>query len=108
MITNPILPTPSTGSSGNAGVTFLQKSIPAAISLGFVVGAVVFFFILIIGAIQWISSGGDKQTVETARGKVTNAIIGLIILFAVFAILQLINTFFKIQILNFTLPTLGG
>jgi hypothetical protein len=76
--------------------------------LGFVVGAVVFFFILIIGAIQWISSGGDKQTVETARGKVTNAIIGLIILFAVFAILQLINTFFKIQILNFTLPTLGG
>jgi TRAP-type C4-dicarboxylate transport system permease small subunit len=105
MITNPILPVPSTGQSGNAGVTFLQKFIPAAISLGLLVGVVIFFFILIIGGIQWISSGGDKQSVEAARGKVTNAIIGLVILFAVFAIIQLLNTFFGIHILNLTLPT---
>jgi hypothetical protein len=63
---------------------------------------------LIVGAIQWISSGGDKQGVETARGKVTSALIGLVILLAVFAILQLINTFFNVQILNLTIPTLNG
>ena len=108
MITNPVLPTPATGTSGNAGVTFLQNAIPAAISLGFVVGVLVFFFMLLIGAIQWISSGGDKQAVETARGKITNAIIGLVILLILFAILQLINVFFKVQILNLSLPTLGG
>ena len=108
MITNPILPAPATGTSGNAGVTFLQKAIPAAISLGFIIGAVVFFFMLIIGAIQWISSGGDKQAVETARGRISNALIGLIILFMVFAILQLISVFFNVQILNLTLPTLSG
>lgn len=100
MITNPVLPIPNTGSSGNAGVTFLQNAIPAVIVLGLVVGVIVFFFTLIMGAIQWISSGGDKQGVEAARGKVTNAIIGLVILFAVFAIIRLLQDFFGITILT--------
>jgi TRAP-type C4-dicarboxylate transport system permease small subunit len=108
MITNPILPSPSTGASGNAGVTFLQKAVPAAITLGFIVGVIVFFFTLLIGGIQWISSGGDKQAVEAARGKVSNALIGLVILFALFAIIQLLNTFFGVHLLQLTLPTLGG
>ena len=108
MITNPILPSPSVGASGNAGVTFLQKAIPAAITWGFIIGVIVFFFTLIMGGIQWISSGGDKQAVEAARGKVTNALVGLVILFAVFAILQLFNRFFGIHILQLTLPTLVG
>jgi len=76
--------------------------------LGFVIGVIVFFFMLITGAIQWISSGGDKQAVESARGKVGNALIGLIILFAVFAIIQILNTFFGLKLLELTLPTLGG
>ena len=108
MITNPILPSPSTGASGNAGVTFLQKAVPAAITLGFIVGVIVFFFTLLIGGIQWISSGGDKQAVEAARGKVSNALIGLVILFALSAIIQLLNTFFGVHLLQLTLPTLGG
>jgi len=107
MITNPILPAPSTGTSGNAGVTFLQAALPAVIVLGLVVGVVIFFIMLIIGAIQWISSGGDKQGIETARGKVTNAIVGLIILLALFAIIRFINDFFGVQLLNFTLPTIN-
>lgn len=108
MITNPILPSPSVGSSGNAGITFLQRAIPAAITLGFIIGVLVFFFTLIIGGVQWISSGGDKQAVEAARGKVTNALIGLVILFAAFAVIQLLGTFFGIHILQLTLPTAVG
>jgi hypothetical protein len=108
MITNPVLPAPVAGSSGNAGVTFLQNIIPAAITLGFIIGVLVFFFMLIVGAIQWISSGGDKQAVESARGKVVNAIIGLIILFAAFAIIQMLNTFFGLELFQLTLPSLGG
>lgn len=107
MINNPVLPSPAAGASGNSGVTFLQNAIPAFIRLGFVVGSVVFLFIIIIGAIQWISSGGDKQALESAKGKVSNAIIGLVVLFAIFAILNLINIFFKVDILNITLPTLN-
>src|SRR4030043_2285106 len=108
MITNPVLPLPTAGSTGNAGVSFLQKFVPAAISFGFIVGAIIFFFMLIIGAIQWISSGGDKQAVESARGKLVNAIIGLVILFTAFAIIQLLNTFFHIQLFELNLPSLSG
>jgi succinate dehydrogenase/fumarate reductase cytochrome b subunit len=100
MITNPILPEPVTGSSGNAGVTFFQKALPAAIIFGLIVGVIIFFFTLITGAIAWISSGGDKQALEGAKAKVTNAIIGLVVLFAVFAIIQLIEVFFGISILT--------
>jgi hypothetical protein len=45
---------------------------------------------------------------EGARGTITSALIGLVILFAAFAIIKLIQTFFGISILNFTLPTLAG
>lgn len=106
MITNPVLPAPTVGPSGNAGVTFLQNAIPAVIVLGLVVGVIIFFFTLIMGAIQWISSGGDKQGVEAARGKVTNAIIGLVILFAVFAIIKLVEYFFGISILTLDIGSL--
>lgn len=102
-ITNPIL-----GDLGKqTGLGFFQKFIPAIIVFGLIIGVVVFFFILISGAIQWISSGGDKQALEGAKGKVTNAIIGLVILFATYAIIRLLGVFFNVELLNFTLPTLN-
>ena len=55
---------------------------------------------MLIGGIQWISSGGDEQGLEAARGKISNALIGMVILFATFAIISLIQTFFGIQILT--------
>lgn len=108
MITNPVLPAKFAGGSPNAGVHFLQSAVPAAISLGFVVGTIVFLFMLIMGAIQWMSSGGDKQALEGAKGKVTNALIGIVILFSLFAIIQLIDTFFGIKIMTLNIPTLSN
>jgi hypothetical protein len=100
---------PAVGNLGtNKGVDFLQTALPAVIQIGFIIGVLVFFFVLLTGAIQWISSGGDKQALEGARGKITNAIIGLVILFALFAIIYIIQNFFHVQILNLTLPKLAG
>lgn len=96
MITNPVL-----GPAGNqGGVQFLQGFIPGLIGLAFVAGTIFFFFMLAIGAIQWISSGGDKQALEAARGRITNALIGIVILFSLFAILDLIHIFFNITIMT--------
>ncbi len=86
--------------NSNSGVQFVQKLIPSLIGLAFVAGVVIFFFMLLIGAIQWITSGGDKGALEGARGRLTNALIGIIVLFAVFAIIKLIEGFFKISILT--------
>lgn len=89
-----------------AGIPLLQKLITYAITIMFVVGAVIFFFMLLIGAIQWIASGGDKQAIEGAKAKISNAMIGLIILLSVFVIVKLIGTFLNVPLLNLTIPTL--
>jgi len=77
------------------------------IRLILVVAALVFFFILVIGGIRWIASGGDKAQTEAARGQITAALVGLVIVFAAWAIDQLINTFFGINIFELTIPTAG-
>lgn len=78
------------------------------IRLILVIAALVFFFILVIGGIRWIASGGDKAQTEAARSQITAALVGLVIVFAAWAIVQLINTFFGINIFELTLPTVGG
>lgn len=60
----------------------------------FIIAALLVFFYLIWGGIDWITSGGDKGQTEKARNKITAAIVGLIVLLASFAILQLVLRFF--------------
>lgn len=65
----------------------LVLSIISVISTGF----------LIWGGIQFITSEGDKQKVQAARGRITYAILGLIIAFLSFLIVQLIGYVFDLQ-----------
>lgn len=74
--------------------------ISGAISLVLLVVALVFFFVLIMGGLKWVMSGGDQKNVEAARNQITNALIGLAIVFATFAIMKLIEVIFGITILN--------
>ena len=82
------------------GGAFFSAVIPNLVGLAYVIGVLIFFFMLITGAIQWISSGGDKQALESARGKLSNALVGIIILFSAFAVIKVIETFFGINILT--------
>ena len=97
---------PALGDLGEqSGISFLQKLLTTAITLFFVVGVIAFFFMFLMGAIQWITSGGDKASLEGAKGRITSALIGLVILFSVFAIVKLIERFFGVNIL--TLDIMG-
>ena len=87
-------------------VGFVKSAVPAVIALLLIAGSLVFFFIFIMGAIQWIASGGDKQALEGARGRVTSALIGLVILFSTFAIIKLIEYFFGVSILALDIGSL--
>lgn len=92
------------------GLTSL--TVPSLVSglirLTLVVAAIVFFFILVIGGIRWIASGGDKAQTEAARGQITAALVGLVIVFAAWAIVQLIQVFFGINIFQLSLPSVNG
>ena len=70
-----------------------------------VIAGLMVFFYLIMGGIQYISSGGDKAQAEAARNRITYALIGLVIVVGSFAITKLIEAFFGINIINFKLPS---
>lgn len=79
---------------------FIQK----ALVLVFTVGAFIVLLMLIVGAYEWITSGGDKEAVGKARNRIINALIGLIILALAFALVRLIGAFTGLELTNLQIP----
>jgi predicted metalloprotease len=71
-----------------------------AITFLFIGAIVVALFMLIYSGIQWIMSGGDKQKVESARHRIIYAIIGLVVVFLSFMIINVIGTIFGVNLLG--------
>ncbi len=71
-----------------------------------IVASLVFFFILVISGIKWITAGGDENKVKAAKAQITNALIGLVIVFAAWAVINLLGTIFGIDLLKFTVPSI--
>lgn len=67
-----------------------------------IIAAVLVLVFLIWGAVEWITSSGDKGKVESARNKISNAIIGMIVLAATLAIFMVVQQFLDISVLTFT------
>ncbi|MCA9368852.1 MAG: hypothetical protein H6773_04530 [Pseudomonadales bacterium] len=67
--------------------------INAVLSFVMVIAALSVFMYLIWGGIEWITSGGDKGKTESARNKITAAILGLVVLAASYAILLIALNF---------------
>jgi hypothetical protein len=81
----------------NAGFGLLINQI---LSIVLVIGVIAVLFYLIVGSVEWITSGGDKGKAEKARDKMTQAVIGLVILVSVFAIMMFIQQLLGICIIN--------
>lgn len=53
---------------------------------------VIFFGLMIYAGIMWMTSGGNEQTVTKAKDLIINAIIGIIIVLAAYAITSFLGT----------------
>lgn len=73
-----------------------------------VIAALLVFMYFILGGIEWITSGGDKGKTESARNKITAAVIGLIVLAASYAILLIVLRFLGYSDLNAVFENIGG
>lgn len=82
--------------TGDFFYTSFPRLISAILRIVIVIAALLVFFYLIWGAIEWITSGGDKGQTEKARNKITASIIGLVILSATVALFFLVMSFFGI------------
>lgn len=92
------IPQPSTIKINDVG-----QLISAGVGTLLILAALLAFFYLILGGISWITSGGDKAAMETARNKITHAIVGLIIVGAAWAVMLLIQNFLGVRIIGGTL-----
>lgn len=58
----------------------------------FVAGGLVALYYLLTGALNWITSGGNKENVEKARERIQNAIIGVILIVVVLSVIWTFET----------------
>ncbi|MBP7768516.1 hypothetical protein KA082_01650 [Candidatus Woesebacteria bacterium] len=75
---------------GTGWATNFGALISFVLTLVMVIALLLVLLYLIMGGIEWITSGGDKGKTEAARNKITAAIIGIIILASAYALVQLV------------------
>lgn len=68
--------------------------------MDYVFGAagIILLFILISAGFQMIGSRGDPKALQAAQGKITTAIIGLVIIFTAYWIVQIVKQFLGITV----------
>lgn len=99
------VPPPSAGVNPSANV---GKVISNALTIAYAIGALIVLVYLIMGAFNWITSGGDKEKVKNARGTIVHALIGLAILALAALVLTVVSNILGFaNPLNFTIPSLG-
>ena len=62
----------------------------------FPLAGLLLFINLILGGFQYLVSGGDQKAMSAAQGRITNSIIGFVILFVAYFIVQIFGFIFKL------------
>lgn len=86
-------------SDTNAFTTF-ELIVSNVLALLTVLGSLVFIIYFLLGAISWISSGGDTSKVGKARDQMLQGVLGLVVLVMMYAVIGLIGSIVGIDILN--------
>lgn len=68
-----------TTTATDAPITF-AKVLSSTVGLISIIGIIWMVITIITGAVAIISSGGDKNALESAKKKITNGVIGLVVL----------------------------
>ena len=98
----------STGVPGAEDVATISCLVPL---FGNIVRAVVafggigLFIMLLVGGFNFLFSAGDPKKLEQARGTISQAVVGLIIMSSAYVIINMIGSFTGItNITTFTVP----
>ena len=91
-------PTISVAQPSNVRITDVGRLITSFLGAAILLSALLVFGYLVLGGVQWITSGGDKGKTEAARSKITAALVGLAIVASSYALMQIIAFFFGVNI----------
>lgn len=95
-IENPVIGTAGTTDFGTGFAIIIANLWKGMVS----VGAIMFVLYFAWGALGWLMSGGDKAKLEEARGRISNGLIGLIILAGSVAIVEILGGILNLPFLE--------
>lgn len=94
-------------STGKGYATNFGTMFSSILNVVMLVAALLVFAYMIWGGVEWITSGGDKSKAESARNKLTAAIIGLVIIAASYAVITLVVQFLGFSDFNDVFNNVG-
>jgi hypothetical protein len=88
--------------AGQLGTLFKFTSLGNLVSnlwgVAFSIGAIAAFLFMGLGALTWITGGGEKAKVEEAKERITQGIVGLAILAVSYAVALLVQQFLGLNV----------
>jgi len=91
------------GDNPGDGLTGITKMVSSIIGLMTIAAGIWFLFQILVGGFNWISAGGDKAKLQSSKDRITNSMVGIVVVVAAWAITALVGTFLGV---DFTLS--GG
>lgn len=79
------------------GTTAISTFLSNLVVLFYTIAIIVAVFMFLWAAFEWMTSGGEKEKVASARNKILYTIIGIVLLATAFAILRIVGTFTGFQ-----------
>lgn len=76
-----------------SGAGAISRLLSNMIVVFYSVAIIVLIFMILWGAWDWMTSEGDKEKLESAKRKLINALIGIMLFAVAFAIIQVLGTF---------------
>lgn len=75
------------------GAGGISRFLSNLVALFYGLAGIVLIFMLLWGAWDWMTSEGDKEKLDSARKKIINAIVGIILFAIAFALIQILGQF---------------
>lgn len=88
-----------------AEFTDLSSIVTQAIPILFSIAGILLLLYLLLGGFNYLTAMGDPKKAAAGRQKITYAILGFIIIFVSFWLVQIIDYIFKLGVYNSITPT---
>lgn len=76
----------------------LSKVMGTVLPLLFIAAALLCFFMLLWGGMQYITAGGSEEATQKARGKITYSIIGLVVSMFSLIVFKILSSILHFQL----------
>ncbi len=76
----------------------LASVVSAALSYLFPIAGVILLAFLVMGGFDYLTSMGDPKKAEAGKKKITNAIVGFVIIFVAYWLVQIIDYIFQLGV----------